>query len=132
MATTILIADDDAGYRFPLVNLFKDYDYEVLEAETKDEVLCLAKRADFWIVDARLPTSAMEGIQAVQKLVEEDVRPKFPIIFMSVTPESFVRDMLKVIVEKGIHYEWIEKPFELELLIERITRPDDGRHRDGV
>jgi DNA-binding response OmpR family regulator len=120
MTMTILIADDDAGYRFPLVSLFRDFDYTVLEAETKDQVIDLGNKADVWIIDARLPTSAMEGILAVQKLVEAGVQPKAPIIFISVTPESFVKHMLKVFTDKRIHYKWIEKPFELQMLLEMV------------
>jgi DNA-binding response OmpR family regulator len=116
----VLIADDDDGYRFPLKNLLDDYEYEVLEARNKEELIRQAQGADVWVIDARLPTEEMEGIEAVRELGERGTIPRHPVLFISVMPEDNVKVKLDSLKGKGIPYEWVEKPFELELLLRRI------------
>lgn len=118
----ILVADDDEGYRFPMVSLFKDYGFEVLEATDQAEVLKHGREAGVWIIDVRLPTSAMEGIMAVQELVNNNIKPNCLVIFISVIPEELALDKLRALRDVGIKYEWIEKPLELEFLLEKVTK----------
>ena len=119
MTTRILVADDDAGYLFPIRNLFEDYGYEVLEATDRAQVVGHGRNADVWIIDVRLPTGEMEGILAVQELVEQGIRPRHPVVFISVIPASFAAEKLAPLNGK-VDYEWVEKPFELEFLLVKI------------
>jgi CheY-like chemotaxis protein len=114
---TILIADDDYGNRFPLVALFEDYGYHVEQAESKQEVLQVAQKADVWIIDARLPTLDLEGIEAVGELVSKGTVPQYTVFFMSVISQESAAAKLATL---GISYEWLEKPFEPQFLFEKI------------
>jgi CheY-like chemotaxis protein len=121
--TTVLIADDDEGLRFPIVSLFEDFGFTVLQAESEEEVLKDCEQADIWIIDARLPSGAYEGIRAVQRLVEEkEIKPKHSVIFISVDPESFAEDRLVFLSDKSVKYVWVEKPFEPEFLLHMVNR----------
>jgi DNA-binding NtrC family response regulator len=114
---TILIADDDLGYRFPIKNLFED-DFEVLEADNIEQMKALASSADSWIVDVRLPSEKMEGIEAVRQLWKGSKKPK--VIFISVMPEWTAKRQLQALKDDSIPYQWLEKPFELELLFKIV------------
>ena len=119
---TVLIADDDAGFRFPLVNLFEDFGFKTLQAVSKEEVLKHAGKADIWIIDVRLPTSKNEGILAVQELASKGNRPPYSVIFISVNPKSLVRTELDALAKVSVDdYMYIEKPFELELLLRIVN-----------
>ena len=121
MALKILVADDDDGYRYPIVNMFQDFGYEVLEASTQIEVESLGPQTDVWVLDVRMPTAEMEGIIAVHNLVsEKNVRPRCSVIFMSVLPESVASTKLKALKDASVDYLWIEKPFELEFLLQKV------------
>ena len=113
---SILIADDDAGYRYPIGVLFEDAGYEVAEADCQEQVVAKAVSCDIWIIDVRLPTRKMEGILAVQELVKRDIPPKYPVIFISVLRESYAEAELAKLREAEVAYQWLEKPFDLELL----------------
>ncbi len=120
---TILVADDDAGYRYPITCLFQDFKYEVKEASDLGGTVEAARNADIWIIDVRLPSGKMEGIQAVKQLAEQGVLSKYPVIFISVLPESFAESELAALDQhkpSPISYKWIEKGFEPELLLETV------------
>ncbi len=118
----ILVADDDDGYRFPIVNLLQDAGFEVVEASDMEGVLKVGRDVDVRLVDVRLPTSRMEGILAIQKLASEGCIFLYPVFFISVIPESLASRELEVLKKHSIRYEWIEKPVELEYLLQRITK----------
>jgi DNA-binding response OmpR family regulator len=119
MSTTILVADDDDGYRFPIVSLLEDHGFTVLEATNEDDVVRHARMAKIWVIDVRLPSGANEGIRAVTRLAAEQIRSDYPVIFISVLPESLAPEV-RELRERSVGYEWIEKPFELELLLSRV------------
>ena len=123
MPYKILIADDDAGYRYPLRHLFEDFTYEVCEAADYDGVIERAPECDIWIIDVRLPTRKQEGILAVHELARNrNNPPRHPVIFISVLGQSFCTDNLLKLEKLGVQYVWIEKPFELELLLTQVNR----------
>jgi DNA-binding response OmpR family regulator len=119
MTKKILVADDDDGFRYPIVNLLEDSGFEVVQATTKDEVLDCVEREQpvLWIIDARLPSAELEGIIAVRELAERAVRSPYPVIFISVLPKSFAIDKLMAVQGAGVKFEWLEKPFELQFLL---------------
>jgi CheY-like chemotaxis protein len=120
MPNRVLVADDDDGFRYPIVNLLEDYSFEVVEAKSQEEVLESAEASALWIIDVRLPSSNMEGILAVHELARRGTVSAYPVIFVSVLPEDFARGRLAELANVGVHYLWLEKPFELELLKAKI------------
>lgn len=123
---TVLVADDDDGYRYPLVNALEDAGFRVTEASDKCQVAKRAKHAGIWIVDVRLPNER-EGIAAVVELVRRGVLPRAPIFFLSVLPESFAQAELTALAAFGVSYEWIEKPIELDELVKFVRLHLDTR-----
>jgi CheY-like chemotaxis protein len=119
----VLIADDDAGFRYPISSLFKDYGFHVMEASGLDGTVEAAKKADIWIIDVRLPSGVMEGIQAVKQLAQNEILPKYPVIFISVLPASYAENELSALKNHKpypINYMWFEKAFPLELLLDTV------------
>ena len=122
MPATILIADDEHGYRSAIADMFADAGFEVLEAESEEEVVSRAPQADVWIIDVRLPTREREGIRAVSHLIDEGKRPAFPVVFISVDSEAEAdeNDQVASFRKRSVPYEWYQKPFEPEFLLEQV------------
>jgi len=123
---SVLIADDDDGYRFPIVCLFEDAGYTVFEATSQNGIMEHARnhRPQVWVIDVRLPTGKLEGIQAVEELLAEGVSCN-RVFFISVIPQSTTDPkVLEVLasIGKRVRYEWIEKPFELDFLLDRVSQ----------
>jgi DNA-binding response OmpR family regulator len=120
---TVLVADDDEGYRFPISSMLRDFGYNVCEADDVNGLREHASNADIWVVDVRLP-ERLEGIDAVETLRTEGMKPKFGVIFISVLSESDCGAHLKYLPR--VEYRWIEKPFELEYLLNTINNMIQG------
>jgi DNA-binding response OmpR family regulator len=120
MGLKVLIAEDDDAFRFPIANFLEDVGFEVIEAENYDRAVELAREADIWVIDVRLPTNKHEGILAVKDLAERGIRSAYPVYFISVIPLSLAENELQYLRQHNISFDWIEKPFEPELLIKRI------------
>ena len=114
---TVLIADDDEGYRFLLVSILSDFNYKVLEAENVEDVKKQSKLAQLWVVDVRLPSSNLEGIEIVRELSIKHCKPNYDVIFISVLSEEDCKPKLD---NFPLKYIWIEKPFEPEYLLHTI------------
>jgi CheY-like chemotaxis protein len=117
---TVLVADDDDSIRFPIVSILEDYGYQVLEAITESDLIDQAPKAAVWIVDVRLPSRAYEGLLGVAQLVKSGTMPRFPVLFISVDAASYADAELNALRDLGVQFEWLEKPFELELLLEKL------------
>lgn len=115
---TVLVADDDDGYRFPIKACLEDHGFTVIEATTREEVIALGPGAQIWVVDVRLPTAEMEGIQAVRSLLEAGTRPHY-VVFISVIPQENVTERLSI--PGFVKSDFLGKPFELQVLLEMLT-----------
>jgi CheY-like chemotaxis protein len=115
---TVLVADDDDGYRIPIKWCLEDHGFTVIEATTREEVIARGPGAQIWVVDVRLPTAAMEGIQAVRSLLETGSRPHY-VVFISVYAQENVTERLSI--PGWVHNDFLMKPFELQDLLERLT-----------
>lgn len=104
---SILVLDDDAGFRSLLVNLLRPHGFKVVEASSPDEAFSLFSKKDtvLAIVDYRLPQ--MDGMSWITKLREAGAN--VPVVFCSAIPcdaktFSWLRNILQVamIVQKPI------------------------------
>jgi CheY-like chemotaxis protein len=89
--------------------------------------------ADVLVVDVRLPTRAMEGVTAVADLLREGlIQDHVPVIFISVLDEDDAgcQGKLKEYPFMEGRYIWIQKPFELELLVDMISEEIEARQHD--
>ncbi len=80
---TILITDDDAGIRETLSEILDTEDYEVLQAESGDRAIAVAKsrHIDAFLLDMEMP--GMDGIEVCRALRRMDEYQSTPIIFVT-------------------------------------------------
>lgn len=117
---SVLLAEDDFGFRFPLEALLKDSGYEVIAVSNASGVRQHHGEVDVLVLDARLPTAELAGITAAADIRRSLHQSEWkPIIFMSVMDREDCRDQLDQFPGP---YEWIVKPFEIEALIDFIEK----------
>jgi len=121
---TVLVADDEAIFLKVLTARLTDEGYEVLPVTNQDELATKAPEADALVVDARLPSEKLEGLEVVASLFQPSPRigPDTPILFISVHAETddAIRDKLKQLPALAGRYRWLQKPFETDLLVELL------------
>lgn len=122
MADTILVVDDEEKIRHTLRGVLSDEGYEVLEAEDGQAALDVLARGipRLAIVDIWMPE--VDGIELVQRMRAQ--APELPIIVISGhgTIETAVR-----VIRLGA-FDFLEKPFELDQLLDVVNRAlGDGR-----
>lgn len=117
---TILIADDEYGFRYPFRIYLKHNDFDVLEASNKDETFKKISDADLLMMDVVFPSNK-EGIEIVNEIRNsEDGKIKnIPVIFFSILSESMCAGEL---LEDVKPYTWLQKPFEFETLVNEINK----------
>ena len=122
--TTVLLADDDYGYRYPLQVTLEDLHYRVIAVGTASEIAEHYDQIDIMVLDVRLPTEKAEGIAAADKLRRSN-RPQEqrPVIFISVLREE---ECLRKLENFPGKYYWLVKPFPIEDLDEMIRKALDG------
>jgi CheY-like chemotaxis protein len=124
-----VLADDEAQYTLAYGMFLEDLGYEVVRAESKQELLSKAAGASVLIVDACLPSvDRMEGIEAVAELLDDHpggarLPGNVPIIFISGYREDtpLVRAKLHsypVFAKRS--YRWVWKDDEFEVLSDAI------------
>ncbi|MEE8057374.1 MAG: diguanylate cyclase [Pseudomonadales bacterium] len=115
----ILIVDDVAANRFALKTLLKDYDAELVEAESG--LVALKKAVDIRylaliLLDVQMP--GMDGYEVAELLGEEEQTSHIPIIFLT----AFNADENHVL--KGYNsgaVDYITKPINPDILRSKTT-----------
>lgn len=117
---TILIADDEFGFRYPLTIFLKNKGFNTIEAKDSTDVFENISKADILIMDVIFPDNR-EGIDIVKEIRQkEDKKIKnIPIIFYSILSEGMCTKELENIDKKS--YFWLQKPFEFTDLLKAIT-----------
>lgn len=103
---TVLVVEDSSRVRPLIVRILQNAGIDVIEAENAEQAVRLAPRADLVLSDITLP--GRSGFELAQQLTQQ--RPGLKILFMS---------GFDVQLPAGYHF--IEKPFQPEELIARIT-----------
>ena len=120
MAEPILVVDDEEKIRGTLRGVLADEGFEVLEASDGRRALELLEAAAprLAIVDVWMPD--MDGIELVQRM--RALAPTMPIIVISGhgTIETAVR-----VIRLGA-FDFLEKPFPLEALLQVVERALSG------
>ncbi len=106
----ILIVDDQYGIRILLSEILKNKGYEVLQASNGKQALEQKDKAELILLDLRMP--GMHGAEVYQHLKEKKV------IVMSAYIEEYTKHKLEL---EGI-YEFIEKPFDIDKLLDLIKQ----------
>jgi CheY-like chemotaxis protein/ABC-type transporter Mla MlaB component len=118
MALKILTVDDSKTIRMIVKKAFKPFDCELLEAENGVEGLSVAAREkpDLIILDITMPI--MDGVEMLTKIKSEATLKDTPVIML--TAEAGKENVIKV-VKIGVK-DYIVKPFEASLLIEKVSK----------
>jgi len=120
----ILVVDDDPDMRLAIGSVLKSRSYEIVEARDGEEALARLKeeKPDLMLLDLLLPK--MDGFAVVKELKNTEERyPNIPILIISSVREeaSHRRYELEVGHELDVD-EYIEKPIEPFILLERVQR----------
>ncbi len=118
MATkSVLVIDDSIMIRKMVASILADQ-FEVLEAKDGIVGLDVARRhrPDLILLDFVMPK--MDGYDTMQAIRREDELRSIPIIMMSGLKEQVTAR----IPEPFVGFDFIEKPFESEALLERIQK----------
>ena len=124
MSKTILIVDDNEGYRVLIVEAINDAQIQVhlVHARTGDEAIHLAqeKKPDLILMDIMMP--GMSGGDAV-KLLKHDRRTEhIPVVFLTgIYSKNDEKIQEKININEKF-YDAVAKPFDKEKLIEVINK----------
>ena len=121
---TVLLAEDEEMHSFPMEVALKRAGFETEVVRNFEAVVSCGGNADALVIDARLPTEALEGLHAAAELVRRGLPHTVPIIFVSVYSEETdkVRNTLAHLPELFGRYVWLEKWFEPQNLVKIIER----------
>lgn len=118
-ATRIVVIEDDAAIREILLLALSGEGYDVGEARNGEEGLALLESdgADLVLVDMKMPV--MDGAEFCRQY---GLRPEpvAPVIVMTAASQALEAAALPCVVEA------IAKPFELDALLEAVTRNTRG------
>ncbi|WP_339716364.1 response regulator, partial [uncultured Sneathiella sp.] len=118
MSADILIVDDEADIRELVAGILEDEGYETRMAANSDQ--CLAeiahRRPSLMILDIWLRGSKLDGIEILQAVKKD--QPDLPILMIS--GHGNIETAVQAI--KLGAYDFIEKPFKAERLIQLVDR----------
>ncbi len=111
----ILIVDDEESVRYSFRKLFREPDFQVIEAGNGIEALKIfpAEMPDLVVLDIEMP--AMNGLDTIQKI--KAISPITPVLIITAfgTTERVIKAM------KYGAYDYLEKPFDIPRLKELIN-----------
>jgi len=120
----ILIVDDDPDMRLAIGSVLKSRSYEIAEARDGEEALARLKeeKPDLMLLDILLPK--MDGFAVVKELKNtKEKYPNIPILIISSVREEASHRRYELEVGHKLNIdEYIEKPIEPFILLERVER----------
>ena len=116
----VLVVEDDAPVREPLVKFLSLHGFEVASAETADQALAILakRRPDAAVIDLRLP-------QGTGQEVILSIAPPTPVVIFSGVPHESSR-----LEEIRPNTRLVVKPFSLVMLAETLRRMMDESARE--
>jgi DNA-binding response OmpR family regulator len=113
----ILVVDDDDACRYAKYRILRQAGYEVLEAATGNDALCLLGREepDLVLLDVRLPD--INGLEVCRRIKQNPDTKLIPVLQMSA---SFCDDKSKVAGLEGGADGYITEPVEPVLLVATV------------
>ncbi len=115
-AATVLVVEDDPSVRHVVARTLKAHGYAVLQASDGEQGLARAasvgSRLALIVTDVEMPR--LGGVEMVERLTA--ARPGIPVLFMSGYTDAVDR-----IARGHADRDFIQKPFEPQLLLERVA-----------
>ncbi len=122
----IVVAEDELIWRVSISDFLVDQECDVKLAESAGELVAKARSAfeagepgPVLIVDGRLPSIQMEGIEAVGQL-RESMPAGTKCILISVLSEDDCRSKLAACGIPPRSYVWLQKPFDFDIMLQLI------------
>jgi two-component system nitrogen regulation response regulator NtrX len=118
MKKEILVIDDNADIRFLICNLLKDNGFSIRAAANYDQALYEidTKLPDLAIVDIKLDKGDKDGIDLLKHLMK--LNSQLPVLMIS----GHATVQLAVEAIRLGAYEFIEKPFSVEKILNYVKR----------
>lgn len=118
MEPTILTIDDSKTIRMIVGRAFKNYACKIVEAANGAEGLAVAakEKPDLIILDITMPV--MDGYETLAKLKSDSEMKDIPVVML--TAEAGRENVMKI-AKMGVR-DYLVKPFQGELVIERLSR----------
>jgi two-component system response regulator HydG len=117
----ILVVDDDQAHRFMLSSMFKEWGWNVAEADDGTTAVVAVEKDPFDAVIMDIRMAKMDGMEALQKI--HAFNPVLPVVIM--TAYSSVDSAIEAI-KKGAH-DYLTKPLDFDRL--RLTLERALEHR---
>jgi CheY-like chemotaxis protein len=118
MAKKIMIVDDNLDVILSIKNGLEDsVEYKVIGAESGEKCLELleTETPDLILLDIMMPE--MSGWETYDRIKENETWRKIPLVFLTARTDKIARDAGDFLGE-----DYIEKPFELDNIMERIDK----------
>jgi len=114
---TILIVDDDAINRKLICAYLDMYDLNLLEAEDGEEAIELARQyqPDLVLMDLKMPR--MDGLEAVQRMKEDETLRIIPVIALTASVGEPKSDEMQILCDG-----YLRKPVSKMDLVTELTR----------
>ena len=124
MHKEILVIDDNPDIRFLICNILEEQNFKVRSAANYDQaVLEINKRLpDLAIIDIKLDKSDKDGIELLKMIVK--LNNSIPIIMIS----GHANVQLAVEAIRLGAYEFVEKPFSTEKILNYVNRALESSH----
>ena len=118
MKSEILVIDDNADIRFLICNILKEKDYVVRSAANYDQAVFEINRKlpDLAIIDIKLDKGDRDGIDLLKQIMK--ISKFIPVIMIS----GHANVQLAVEAIRIGAYEFVEKPFSTEKILNYVTR----------
>ena len=118
MKSEILVIDDNADIRFLICNILKEKEYVVRSAANYDQALfeINKKTPDLAVIDIKLDKGDRDGIDLLKHIMKID--KSVPVIMIS----GHANVQLAVEAIRIGAYEFVEKPFSTEKILNYVTR----------
>jgi CheY-like chemotaxis protein len=118
MVKKIMIVDDNPDILLSIKNGLEDsVEYKVIGVESGEKCLEILKTEmpDLILMDIMMPE--MSGWETYDEIKENEAWEKIPIVFLTARTDKIARDAGDFLGE-----DYIEKPFEIDNLVERIDK----------
>ncbi|MFC1521850.1 ATP-binding protein [Elusimicrobiota bacterium] len=120
---TILVVEDEKGVRYVIVRTLRNYGYKLIEAESAEQALQIAKdykeKIHLLLTDVVLP--GMSGRQLAESFVS--LYPDVPVLYMSGYTENAI--LHHGALDQGIHF--LQKPLSPDLLLQKLREILDSK-----
>ena len=118
MKNEILVIDDNPDIRFLICNILKEKDYLVRSAANYDQAVVEIKKKlpDLAVIDIKLDKGDRDGIDLLKLIMK--INKSVPVIMIS----GHANVQLAVEAIRIGAYEFVEKPFSTEKILNYVTR----------